>query len=110
MKIYPMVAIIGVTFAAGQAEANCSDRIDAALDHPAIVSDTAVKDDGKVTKYQDGGPATPRENWFGSKPELSAVLAHLDAAKEALNKGDMPTCNVKMDQVEAILEKTSDSS
>lgn len=104
-KMYLFAAITGVTLAASQVEPNCASRIDAALAHPAVVSDTAVKDDGKVTKYQDGGPATPRENWFGSKPELSAVLSHLDIAEEALANGDMPTCNAKMDQVESILEK-----
>lgn len=104
-KVYLIGAVTGVTLVAGQVEPNCASRIDAALAHSAVVSDNAVKDDGKVTKYQDGGPATPRENWFGSKPELSTVLSHLDTAKDALAKGDMPTCNANMDQVESILDK-----
>lgn len=90
-KIYLLGALAGVTLVAGQVEANCGDRVEAAYAHPAVVSDTEVKDEKGATKYQEGGPATPRENWFGSKPELSAVIAHLNTAKDALAKGDMAT-------------------
>lgn len=104
-KMYLVGALVSVTFVASQAEENCGNRIEAAHAHPAIVSDVEVKDEKGVTKYQEGGPATPRENWFGSKPELSATLSHLDTAKDALAKGDMATCNAKMDQVESVLMK-----
>ncbi|GAB4230442.1 MAG: hypothetical protein Tsb0032_36870 [Kiloniellaceae bacterium] len=66
-----------------------------------VVGDgTAVRENGGETVYQEGGPATPRENWFVSEKHELAVLEHLDTAKGALESGDEKACLEAIEEAE----------
>lgn len=106
------IAISTIIFATN-AHADCAARIEAVKNHPLVIPAEASKDgdtaavvvDGGVTKYKADGPALPRENWFGSKPELSVVLGHLSLAEDALKAGKTKECNDKISAAEKILSK-----
>lgn len=105
--------VLGAMTFAPNAHADCSARIEAVKSHPSVVPAEELKDGatagvvegGGVTKYKSGGPALPRENWFGSKPELSSVLGYLSAAEAALKAGKTKECNDKISSAEKILSK-----
>ena len=63
----------------------------------------AVEENGGTTVYQEGGPAGPRENWFGSPPDKAKVLEHVAAAKEARDAGDRKTCLQEVQRAEKIM-------
>lgn len=65
----------------------------------------AVEENGGTTVYQEGGPAGPRENWFGSPPDKAQVLEHLAAAQEAQSSGDEATCVEEVEQAEKIFDR-----
>lgn len=67
----------------------------------------AVEESGGETVYQEDGPATPRENWFGSPPDRAAVLAHLETAKEARKSGDEKACLESLEKAEKVMEPDS---
>lgn len=112
-RALPIFIFFGVMAFVTNAHADCSTRIEAVKAHPLIVPAEASKDGqtsgvvegGGVTKYKSGGPALPRENWFGSKPELSSVLGHVSAAEAALKAGKPKECNDEISAAEKILSK-----
>ncbi|WP_340119774.1 hypothetical protein [Pelagibius sp. 7325] len=114
------------------AYADCAQRIEAVESHPAILENPegtaaaaeqapavpggeeaateemvknggAVQEDGGTTVYQEGGPATPREQWFTNEKDKSAVLTHLDEARDARGSGDEQACLEAIEQAEAVL-------
>ncbi|GAB4371188.1 MAG: hypothetical protein Kow00114_31910 [Kiloniellaceae bacterium] len=113
------------------AYADCGARIAAVESHPAIMerpqdesaaparpsagNEEAVKDqmvqngeaveeNGGETVYPEGGPATPRENWFTTDQHEAAALTHLDAARDAHQAGDERGCLESIEQAESILK------
>ena len=68
----------------------------------------AVQENGGTTVYQEGGPAGPRENWFGSPPDKAQVLEHLAAAEEADAAGDTATCIEEVEQAEKIFARETE--
>lgn len=114
------------------AYADCAQRIEAVESHPAIIENPqgssaesdevpaaggreeavkdemvqngeAVQEDGGKTVYQEGGLATPREQWFTADTDKAAVLTHLDAARDAQGTGDEQACLESIEQAERIL-------
>ncbi len=110
------------------AYADCAARIAAVESHPAVLekpqdadaapaagdeeavmdemveNGEAVQENGGETVYQEGGPATPRENWFTSDKHEGAVLTHLDAARDAQKSGDERACLEAIEQAESMLK------
>jgi len=112
--------------------ADCAQRIEAVESHPAILENPegssaasdqapavpggeeaateemvqngeAVQEDGGTTVYQEGGPATPREQWFTSEKDKASVLTHLDEARDAQGTGDEQACLESIEQAERML-------
>jgi hypothetical protein len=114
------------------AYADCAQRIEAVESHPAVLekpegspaasdkapagaggeeaatddmvqNGEAIQEDGGTTVYQEGGPATPREQWFTSDKDKAAVLTLLDEARDAQGTGDEQGCLESIEQAERIL-------
>lgn len=106
------------------AQADCTARIAAVEEHPAVsqaarsgqdeqpaerqVTNPAgsVQVDGGDTGHAEGGPATPSESWFtdSEHEDRAAVLAYLDSARKAQAEGDEQACLTAVEQAEAALE------
>jgi hypothetical protein len=114
------------------AYADCAERIAAVESHPALAGQDssraerpakpatgsdekvveeemvengdAIRENGGETVHADGGPATPQESWFSEPTERSAVLTHLDAARQAQSAGDEKACLESVQQAETALE------
>jgi len=77
-----------------------ADQEEEIVKEEVVGEGTAVHEGGGETVYQEGGPATPRENWFGSPPDKAAVLTHLETAKEAQGTGDEKACLESIEKAE----------
>ncbi len=60
-----------------------------------------VREAGGTTTYAPGGPARPRENWFGKPPIDPAVLKHLSDAKQEAKRGDEQACLNALEKAKA---------
>ena len=104
---HPAIAEDGETDAGAAAKTDRSAAAAAApgqeeevVDKEVIGDGAAVQEAGGETVYAEGGPATPRENWFGSPPKKAAVLAHLKTAKDEQQAGNEKACLDSIEKAE----------
>ena len=106
--------------AAANAE-DCGARINQVVSHPAVqiqtnVDDAPVVESGDAVKTEDGtvtfsetGPATPRDNWFGDKPQHAALIGYIETAMAHNADGDEPACNQAIGEAEELLKEHGSS-
>lgn len=74
------------------------------VDGVTLIRGDTIEEAGGETTYAETGPATPRENWFGSAPKKAAALKHLETAIEHREQGDMKACNRALDMAHEALD------
>lgn len=95
----------GSAAAAGQGTDSCRAQVDA-LRHRIDGPDAKQQSDHELLGGLTAGQAgAPRENWFGSPPQVKRLLRRLDEAEELADNGDGAACWQTVEQVrEALLE------
>lgn len=106
--------------AAANAE-DCGARINQVVSHPAVQTETtvdagaavqegdAVKTESGTVAFSETGPAIPRENWFGDKPQHAALIGYIETAMAHNADGDEPACNQAIGEAEELLAEYGSS-
>lgn len=115
-----LAAALSAPAGAANAE-DCGARINQVVSHPAVETETrvddapvvesgdAVKTENGTVTFSESGPAIPRENWFGDKPQHAALIGYLETAREYNEDGDEPACNQAIGEAEALLKEYGSS-